>query len=127
VDVRLGLVASRPGASATSRFESIVKNTKVLAARAAAGWKCPLALFAALIALIRTPTRAQAAVAPNQARLPRSDMVAIYRQQVGHGRELAALTRSLTESARGQSKPARKQGSSRRSTLCRRLARPNGA
>ncbi len=56
----------------------MVKKAKALAARAAAGWKWPLALFAAVSALMRTPASTQAAVAADHARAPLGDMGTIY-------------------------------------------------
>lgn len=61
-------MASSSTARPTSRFDWIVKNAKVLAARAAAGWKWPLVLLAAVMTLIATPASTHAAVAPNQTR-----------------------------------------------------------
>ena len=77
VESHLSPSASINVATPTSRFDWVVKNANALAARAAAGWKWPLALLAAVVAEITTPTSTHAVVAPNQIRAPLGDIEGI--------------------------------------------------
>jgi hypothetical protein len=76
VDSRSSRIASSSAASQTNRFDYTVKNANELKNRAAGAlkWFAGPVPFAADIALIRTPARTQAAVAPNQSRAHLGDI-----------------------------------------------------